>query len=167
MGSKNSRGLSEVFCDMHIRVKLVQLIPMLPTIVLSDSLPDPGHFPSNLSWHFLWTAVWQPTKDKLLLLITSLLLEKQFAYTGTDILVCRNPKGSPCRKRRMLVDGKILLRICVLSSHEFCKIKETYIYVSVNCSENCIVLKWRRFAEKRKMFIPINVGEYIKLKKIK
>ena len=33
------------------------------TIVLSEFLPDPGHFPSNLSWHFLCTAVWQPSKE--------------------------------------------------------------------------------------------------------
>lgn len=30
------------------------------TMVLSDSRPDPGHFPIILSWHLLWTAIWQP-----------------------------------------------------------------------------------------------------------
>lgn len=29
------------------------------TIVLSELKPDSEHVPSNLSWHFLCTAVWQ------------------------------------------------------------------------------------------------------------
>lgn len=49
------------------------------TIVLSELKPDSEHVPSNLSWHFLCTAVWQaenemkiglPIKIKLKLCLT-------------------------------------------------------------------------------------------------
>lgn len=95
--------------------RLMQFITVmcwkLLTIVLSESLPDPGHFPNSLSWHLLCTAVWQPRIfDNLLK--ESLKYLNFVTYIGIDSLAFQNPKGSLCKTHRMSVAEKILLQTC-------------------------------------------------------